>query len=248
MFVRGLGKNAQTCQMLEDLDRSKSQFVRIVTHELRSPVQVVTSLLNVLDRGYVGDLNEKQVDLVSRARRRIEFLQTLIDDLLDLAAGRADVLATTERGLVCLADVLAEVQSRYETKAEEKGLTLSMECSPETLCVWGDRGELDRMLNNLVSNAVKYTQEGEVRLRLERTNGFARITVSDTGIGIPDEALPSLFQEFFRAKNAKTVEESGTGLGLAVCRNIVKQHSGEIEVSSRQGEGTVFVVRLPNLV
>jgi signal transduction histidine kinase len=238
-------ENAQTYQMLEDLDKSKSQFVRIVTHELRSPVQVVTSLLNVLDRGYVGDLNEKQVDLVSRARRRIEFLQTLIDDLLDLAAGRADVLATTERGIVSLADVLAEVQNRYQTKAEEKGLTLSMECSPETLRVWGDRGELDRMLNNLVSNAVKYTQEGEVRLRLERTNGFARIAVSDTGIGIPDDALPSLFQEFFRAKNAKTVEESGTGLGLAIVRDLVKRYGGQIDVESTEGKGTTFTLTLP---
>lgn len=238
-------ENAQAYQMLEDLDRNKSQFVRIVTHELRSPVQVVTSLLNVLDRGYVGALNEQQSDLVSRARRRIEFLQTLIDDLLDLAAGRADVLATTERGLVSLVDVLEEVESRYEAKAQEKGLTLSMECPPEALHVWGDRGELDRMLNNLVSNAIKYTQEGKVRLQLQRANGFARIAVSDSGIGIPDEALPNLFQEFFRAKNAKTVEESGTGLGLAIVKDLVKRYGGQIEVDSTEGQGTTFTLTLP---
>ena len=119
-------ENAQAYQCLEELDESKSQFVRIVTHELRSPVQVVLSLLNVLDAGYVGELTEKQADLVGRARRRIEFLQTLIDDLLDLAAGKADVLATTERGLVSLTEVLQEVRDRYERRHEEKGLT----------CIW----------------------------------------------------------------------------------------------------------------
>jgi signal transduction histidine kinase len=238
-------ENAQAYQMLEDLEKSKSQFVNIVTHELRSPVQVVTSLLNVLDRGYVGELNEKQADLVSRAGRRIRFLQTLIDDLLDLAAGRADVLSTTKRGLVSLTDVLEEVQNRYDAQAREKGLDLQTECPDETLNVWGDRGELDRMLNNLVSNAVKYTQKGEVRLELVRTNGTARIVVSDTGIGIPDDALPNLFQEFFRAKNAQELAETGTGLGLSIVKDLVDRYGGQIEVDSVEGQGTTFTLMLP---
>jgi signal transduction histidine kinase len=238
-------ENAQAYQLLADLDKSKSQFVRIVTHELRSPVQVVVSLLNVLDRGYVGALNEKQRDLVGRARRRIEFLQTLIDDLLDLAAGKADVLATTERGLVPLVGVLQEVVDRFEVRAAEKGLALQVEHPDETLNVWGDRGELDRILNNLVSNAVKYTKEGEVRLLVERANGFARIVVSDTGIGIPEEALPDLFQEFFRAKNARKVAETGTGLGLSIVRDLVERYGGKIEVESAEGQGTTFRVTMP---
>ena len=238
-------ENAQAYQLLEELDESKSQFVRIVTHELRSPVQVVISLLNVLDRGYVGDLSEKQADLVHRARNRIEFLQTLIDDLLDLAAGKADVLATTERGLVSLTAVLEEVQGRYEARAQEKGLALQAEYPDENLAVWGDRAELDRMLNNLVSNAIKYTAQGEVRLLLERSGGGARIMVSDTGIGIPEDALPDLFQEFFRAKNARQVKDSGTGLGLSIVKDLVDRCGGEIEVESALGLGTTFTVTLP---
>jgi signal transduction histidine kinase len=238
-------ENAQTYQLLEDLDKSKSQFVRIVTHELRSPVQVASSLLSMLDRGYVGDLNEKQAELVGRARRRIQFLQTLIDDLLDLAAGKADVLATTERSLVSLTDVLKEVHARFEAPAQEKGLALQLECSDETLNVWGDKSELDRMLNNLVSNAVKYTRKGGVRLLLEQANGFARIVVADTGIGIPKDALPYIFQEFFRAKNAKQLEEAGTGLGLSIVKDLVKRYGGEIDVGSVEGVGTTFVLTLP---
>jgi signal transduction histidine kinase len=238
-------ENAQTYQMLETLDESKSQFVRMVTHELRSPVQVAFSLLNVLDRGYVGDLNEKQADLLARARRRLQFLQALIDDLLDLAAGKADVLASAERGLVALDQVLREVGQRFETRARDKGLALHLTCPAEPLHVWGDEDELDRMFNNLVSNAIKYTHEGEVRLMLERVDGGARIVVRDTGIGIPEGALPQLFDEFYRAPNAKSVEEKGTGLGLSIVKDLVERYGGEIEVESVEGEGSTFRVTLP---
>jgi signal transduction histidine kinase len=238
-------ENARAYQLLENLDQEKSQFVRIVTHELRSPVQVTSSLLNVLGRSYVGDLNEKQMDLVERARRRIKFLQTLIDDLLDLAAGKADVLATAERGLVPLAEVIQEVEARHESPAQDKGLALRCECPGEGLNVWGDRSELDRIMNNLVSNAIKYTHKGEVCVRAERTDGFACIVVADTGIGIPQEAMPRLFQEFFRAPNAKALQENGTGLGLSIVKDLVERYDGTIEVNSVEGQGTTFTLMLP---
>jgi signal transduction histidine kinase len=113
------------------------------------------------------------------------------------------------------------------------------------MSVWGDKSELDRMLNNLVSNAVKYTQEGEVRLQLARTNGYARIVVSDTGIGIPKDALPRLFQEFYRAKNAKELEQTGTGLGLSIVHDLVERYGGQIDVESVQDQGTTFTLALP---
>lgn len=238
-------ENARAYHLLENLDQEKSQFVRMVTHELRSPVQVTSSLLNVLGRGYVGELNAKQADLVGRAHRRVEFLQTLIDDLLDLAAGKADVLAAAERGLVPLADVLREVHGRYEATAQTKGLTLQCECPGEGLNVWGDKSELDRIMNNLVSNAIKYTNKGEVCVRAERADGFARVVVADTGIGIPQDALPQLFTEFFRANNAKELQERGTGLGLAIVKDLVKRYNGTIDVDSVEGRGTTFILMLP---
>ncbi len=238
-------ENAQAYQLLENLDRQKSQFVRIVTHELRSPVQVTSSLLNVLERGYVGDLNARQTDLVDRAHKRLRFLQTLIDDLLDLAAGKADVLSSAERGLVSLNDVLRDVYARYAAPAQDKGLKLYCECPDEALHVWGDKSELDRIANNLVSNAVKYTQRGEVRLRAERTDGFVRVVVADTGIGIPQDAMPHLFEEFFRAPNAKKTAQTGTGLGLAIVKDLVERYDGTIEVQSVEGQGTTFTLMLP---
>jgi len=217
----------------------------MITHELRSPVQVTSSLLNVLSRGYVGELNDRQADLVDRARRRIQVLESLIDDLLDLAAGKADGPADVAHGPVSLSEVLHEVCMRHEPLAAEKGLSVQYSGLDDGLIVCGDREELDRIFNNLVSNAVKYTQAGGVEVRTERTDGWVRITVADTGIGVPADALPRLFQEFFRAKNAKASRETGTGLGLAIVKDLVERYGGRVEVESVEGMGTNFVVLLP---
>jgi signal transduction histidine kinase len=220
--------------------------MRVMTHELRSPVKVTCSLLNVLSQGYVGELNDKQADLVDRARRRVLLLETLIDDLLDLAAGKAVVPLGAERVPVSLGELLRKVCARYAALAGEKGLALQCDCHADGLILSGDEEELDRIFDNMVSNAVKYTQLGGVQVRAERVDGWARITIADTGIGIPEEALPRLFQEFFRARNAKALRETGTGLGLAIVKALVKRYDGRIEVKSVEGAGTTFTVLLPS--
>lgn len=100
-------------------------------------------------------------------------------------------------------------------------------------------------MNNLVSNAVRYTQKGQIRVRAEPANGLARIVIADTGIGIPEDALPKLFEEFFRAQNAKDIQETGTGLGLSIVKDLVERYDGKIQVDSVEGEGTTFTVTLP---
>ncbi len=241
-------ENAQTYQVLKDLDKHKSQFVHNVTHELRSPTRVVASLLNVLSRDYVGDLNEKQADLVDRIQQRIQFLQTLIDDLLDLAVGKADVLITPERAKISLTDILKEVQSRFEAPARDKGLILRLDYPAEAVNLWGDKNELDRIINNLVSNAITYTQKGEVSLLLEQSNDAVRLVVTDTGIGIPKEAQSHLFEEFYRAKNAKEMISNGTGLGLSIVKDlVVERYGGKIEVESIEHQGTTFTLQLKNI-
>ena len=238
-------ENAQAYEKLATLDRDKSNFIRTVTHELRSPVQVVQNLLALLDQGYVGPLATEQADLVTRARRRIEFLQTLVDDLLDLAAGKADVQPRVERRAVPLPALVRDVCGRFAAAALSKGLQLRVDAEDDDLVVCGDAREIDRIVNNLVGNAIRYTPRGEVGVHLATEGDVARITVRDTGIGIPQDALPRLFEEFFRAPNAKAVEERGTGLGLAIARALVERHHGTIDVQSREGHGTTFTVRLP---
>ena len=238
-------ENAQAYEMLARLDRDKSQFIRTVTHELRSPVQVSQKLLALLEEGYVGQLTPEQGELVTRARRRIEFLQTLVDDLLDLAAGKAGLQPRGERQEVDLQVVVHDVCARFAAAAHSKGLQLRVEAAEGGVAVVGDAGDIDRMLNNLVANAIRYTPQGNVVVRLAREDHLARMTVTDTGIGIPADALPHLFEEFFRAPNAKAVAEHGTGLGLAIVKGLVERYGGTIAVDSEQGRGTTFVVRLP---
>jgi two-component system phosphate regulon sensor histidine kinase PhoR len=219
----------------------------VFTHELRSPVRVTSSLLNVLSQGYAGELNERQADLVERARRRLKALETLVDDILDLAAGKADGAADVARGPVSLSEVLHEVCVRYEPLAAEKGLSMQYSGLDDPLMVCGDQQELDRIVNNLVSNAVKYTQAGTVAVRTERIDGWVRISVADTGIGIPADAQQHLFQEFFRARNAKASGQTGTGLGLAIVKDLVERYDGRIHVESKEGIGTTVIVQLPAL-
>lgn len=237
-------ENAQAYRMLEELDQEKSRFVRIATHELRSPIGVTESLLTALAGGYVGELSPQHVEVVGRAIKRVQALKALVNDLLDLASGKADV-GRSERRRVPLRGVVAEVCERLEARATGKGIALALELPQEGLEVMADPADLERLVTNLVGNGVKYTPAGSVRVSLGAEADHAKLVVADTGIGIPAEGLPRLFTEFYRAPNARTLEEAGTGLGLAIVKDLVDRYSGSIEVESREGVGTTFTVTLP---
>jgi signal transduction histidine kinase len=198
--------------------------------------------------GYVGAMPDAQRDVVERALRRADFLQALINDLLDLASGKVEVAATAERALVSLSDAVERVVRRFEIPAREKQIQLEWQCEcgdgPITIAATND--DVDRVLNNLVSNAVKYTPSGgRVSVHLHRVHDEAYLEVSDTGIGIPEESMPHLFEEFYRAPNAKAREKDGTGLGLAIAKDLVARYGGRMAVQSKVGEGTTFSVTWP---
>jgi len=235
-------------QALGTLDDMKSKFVLTVTHELRSPVSVTRSLLRTMMSGYAGTMSEEQRDIVTRALRRVDFLQTLIDDLLDLAAGKSELGMKEERIEVSLGDAVEEVVKRFNVPAQEKEIGLEYHYTPEEqpLQVLATREGMDRILSNLVSNAVKYTPHGgHVSVTLGRAGTEAHLEIVDTGIGIPEDALPHLFEEFYRAPNAKAVEKEGTGLGLALTKDLVTRYGGRISVKSQIGHGTTFAVVFP---
>jgi signal transduction histidine kinase len=237
-------ENAKAYRVLADLDRDKSKFLRITTHELRAPVRVTESLLMTLGDGFVGTLTAEQRDVIQRAQRRLASLHELIDDLLDLAAGKADMGQVQPRR-VDLRAAASDVVDRLRPVAKGKGLALELDQPSGPLEVFCDPADLDRIVVNLVSNAVKYTAHGGVRVSLSMADGRVRFDVADTGIGIPREALPYLFNEFYRASNAKAAGESGTGLGLAIAKLLVARYGGEISVASQEGEGTTMSVTLP---
>ncbi|MGC8874013.1 MAG: ATP-binding protein [Chloroflexia bacterium] len=237
--------NAIAYRKLEEIDRAKSQFVLTVTHELRAPVATVQSLLRVILGGYAGQVSPKQKELIERAERRILFLQQLVDDLLDLAAGKTEHLAETPRP-VALNPLVTKVVAQLRPVAEEKSLDLRVYVPHEVLTVLAVEDGIERILVNLVGNAIKYTLPGgRAEVTLERCGNEAALIVSDTGIGIPEDALPHLFEEFFRAENARAIEREGTGLGLSIVKNLVERYGGRIGVESRLGHGSTFTVYFP---
>jgi two-component system phosphate regulon sensor histidine kinase PhoR len=230
---------------LEEREASRGRFIRVATHELRSPITVAQSLVRNVVKGYAGELTEEQCDIFGRISRRLDFLESLVNDLLDLAAGKSPELAEAVQP-VAINSSVGRAVLLIQPQAEEKGVDLSLEPCCEELVVLGTEEGLDRIFVNLVENGVKYTPPGgSVEVSLSRDKETVQIEVSDTGIGIPEEAMPQLFDEFYRAANAKEMEAVGTGLGLAIVKDLVDHYDGRIEVASKVGEGSKFTVTFP---
>ena len=238
-------ENARAYEALETADRAKSDFVRMVTHEFRSPLSSVQSMLRLLELGIVEALTERQRDLVQRSQRRISHMLALVNDLLELAAGKMEVLQG-EHQTVNLSNIILKVTESLSPWAVEKDIRCAVEIGTEPLLLAGFEDSLERMVMNLVSNAIKYTPAGgTVSVRGWSEDGEARLEVSDTGIGIPEEALSRIFTEFYRARNAKDMDVEGTGLGLVIVKDVIEQHGGQLSVLSQEGEGSTFNVSLP---
>jgi K+-sensing histidine kinase KdpD len=234
---------ARTATALKAQEASKAHFIHVATHELRSPVAVAQSLVRGVLKGYAGHMTDQQADIFGRVSRRLDFLESLVNDLLDLAAGKATDPA--EQAVVLNSSVGRSVLS-LQPRAEEKGVTLIHQACCEELVVWGTEDGLDRIFVNLVENAIKYTPPGgNVTAAMQRLENAVEVQVVDDGIGIPEESLPHLFQEFYRAPNAKASHEVGTGLGLAIVKDLVDRYGGCIEVKSAVGQGTTFTVTFP---
>jgi signal transduction histidine kinase len=240
-------ENAIAYQSIETLEAAKSTFVRTFTHELRSPVGVIHSLLRNITDGYAGELTPMQRDLLERSIRRTDFVQELIDDLLDLSAGKIENKSTEAMEPLSLNAILQRVSRRFEIPAHEKNLRLQCEFeTDEEALVLSTEDGLDRVFNNLVSNAVKYTPAGgSVTIGLVASGDEIVVTVADTGIGIPEESIPHLFTEFYRAPNAKNIESKGTGLGLSIVKDTVTRFGGRVSVQSKLEAGTRFIVTFP---
>lgn len=235
----------ETYSDLEETTAERSRFILTVTHELRAPLAAVQSMLGVIDAGYAGEVSQKAKELIERSDKRIQFLLELVGDLLDLAAERLDILRS-KRVDVDLNDVMAEMIDGIRGRAEAKGVSLSTRVPDEHVTIRSDAKDMERLLGNLFSNAVKYTPEGgQAHLAMDISEDRVNFTIIDTGIGIPEEAIEKLFTEFFRAENAKKMSEYGTGLGLSIVKRIVDEHKGEITVESELGKGTKICVSLP---
>ena len=226
---------------LRSLEQIKSQFMRKTSHELRAPIGAVQSLLKAAAGQMVPDAQGRA--LVDRAVLRSESMLDLIDDLLRYS--RLQSAAVTQRfEPVELAEVVRAAADLFRAQAEEKGITL--EVRAESAIVMGVRDSLTDLVDNLLSNAVRYTPAGgRVSVEVGCGDGRSILVVSDTGIGIPPNELPHVFDEFFRGEKAKQAVQHGTGLGMTIAKRVVDLHGGRIEVESEVGRGTTFRVTLP---
>jgi PAS domain S-box-containing protein len=235
---------AQQNERLRELDRLKDEFISLVSHELRTPLTSIRGYLELLLDGGAGELSDDQSRFLSVVDRNSKRLMHLVGDLLFLAQVEAGKL-TLELGEVRLDDVVSESVEAAKPIADEKGIQLRASLDTTSNMV-GDRGRLGQVLDNLVSNAIKFTTEGgAVDVRLSSTADEALIEVADNGIGIAPEEQELLFDRFFRSSEATERAIPGTGLGLTIVKAIVERHDGTVEVESASGRGTTMRVRLP---
>lgn len=237
-------ENARAYEAVQDLMQERSRFMLRVAHNMRAPLTSLISMLDLLYQGYLGEVGPEQAEHLRRMDRRLRTLSTAVGELLTLARSREGA-TEMERELVELKPLAARLRGTFDEEAARKGVTFRVDVPEDLPRVAGDARMLEQMLENLVSNAIKYTPAGgNVEVQIDRADGV-RIQVRDTGIGIPRSEQPRVFSEFFRASNAKKVEEAGTGLGLAIVKQIVELHGGRIQMASDEGEGTSFLVDLP---
>jgi two-component system phosphate regulon sensor histidine kinase PhoR len=230
---------------LKELDRMKSDFVAMVSHELRSPVASVQQQLSVILEGLSGELTERQLRMLTRAKERARGLLDLINDLLDLSKIEAG-MAVQYKEPLGMEELLGKIHEAMLPEAEAKRLQLKLQVDPPLKLVQGDRSNLEGVFTNLVNNAIKYTPEGgEITIHVKGEGENVRVDVSDTGIGMSKEDLPRIFDRFYRVKSEKTRQIVGTGLGLSIVKHIVEAHLGTISVESEEGGGSIFSVVLP---
>jgi signal transduction histidine kinase len=229
---------------LKNLVNTKTQFMFQTSHELRSPLNAIQSMTKLLRDDYMGQLNEKQHEILMRIETRTKVLSETVNDLMKMAKSRAQI-ATLQLTKVDLLPILQEIIVFFGPRATESQVTIETEFTANITLVKGTEELLRSIITNLISNAIKYTPPGgKVSIRLSETRTAVMLKIADTGIGIPKEDQPLLFQEFFRASNAKKITAVGTGLGLSIIKTNVEMCGGTIEFESEENKGTTFRIVL----
>jgi len=231
-------------QAAEEAERAKERFVLTIYHQLKSPVGII--------RGYLKNLLEdvaaeeaQRTAVLQRCLKRADALGQLLEDLLSLSRLQARKLEQ-KMEVVKVGEVLKEVVECWQVPAKEKGVELQLDLDSNLPPVKGDKEQLAHLFGNLIDNAIRYNREnGTVEIKADRNQEDVCVRVSDTGIGVAEQDLPKIFDEFYRCQRDETRMIPGTGLGLSIVERIAETHGGRVEVQSKVGKGTTFTVRLP---
>ncbi len=226
---------------LREIDRLKSEFIATASHELRTPLTSVQMGVYLLLERAAGDLTDKQVEILSACRDDCDRLDKLMRDLLDLSRIEAGE-SKPELEPVRTNELISDANQELRPQVEAKGLAFKVDAPAQLPSVMADRSQVERVLANLVVNAIRYTKQGEIKISALRRGNFVAVSVSDTGAGIPHEYLPHIFDKFVQVPGAPT---GGAGLGLAISRLIVEGHGGQISAQSEPEKGSTFTFTLP---
>jgi signal transduction histidine kinase len=235
---------ADKSEELRLASQHKSQFLANMSHELRTPLNAILGYTELMVDGIYGELPEKAAGVLERVQNNGKHLLALINDVLDLSKIEAGQLVLTLEDYA-LHDVVQSVVTATEALASTKGLKMRADVAPGLPMGRGDARRLSQVLLNLVGNAVKFTDDGEVAIGARAENGNFVLTVRDTGPGIAPEDQGKIFEEFQQVDSSNTRKKGGTGLGLAISKRIVEMQGGKISVDSEVGHGATFRVNLP---
>lgn len=235
---------AAATEKAKESDHLKSAFLAIMSHELRTPLNSIIGFTGILLQELAGPLNEEQQKQMRMVQDSSRHLLALINDVLDISKIEAGELSLshTEFEIRPVVEKAAQVVSPM---AEEKGLDLQLEIAENVSTAVTDQRRLEQILINLLNNAVKFTEKGNIRVGCRKSDGSYIISVTDTGIGIHPEKIPSLFNPFHQVDTGLSRKHEGTGLGLSICKKLIVMMGGEIDVQSQPDEGSTFTLRFP---
>jgi len=241
----------------KEIDRMKSDFISMASHEMRTPMTSIKNAIDLILKRKAGDVTEAQAKFLSMADRNINRLSSLINNLLDLSKIEAGKMALN-CGEMGIRDCIENAMNTLKSLAEEKNILLTADASPGLPPVYADASRIEEVLINLVGNAIKFTPDNglitvvagvveEAPAKMSQNSPcFLEVSVTDNGIGIPEELLGHIFDKFYQVKSSSSGQtQLGTGLGLAISKGIVEGHGGKILCKSKQGKGSTFNFTIP---
>jgi two-component system sensor histidine kinase/response regulator len=233
----------------ESLRREKQlmeeNFITLVTHQLRSPLVAIIQYFEVILAGMVGDVGKKQEEMITKAKDRLEGLLKLINDWLNVARLNSGKIVEKQKPFP-LTRILEKLLDFMQPLAKENKVSLKLAPGSGSALVLGDEESLEQVFSNLINNAINYNKpKGSVKISVREEKEYIATEVQDTGIGISEEHLPLIFDQFYRVSRGESQKTKGTGLGLTIAKKIVEAHGGSIQVASKLGKGTTFTVFLP---
>jgi PAS domain S-box-containing protein len=229
---------------LKELDKLKSKFLTIVSHELKTPLTPAILQLQLLLNGNFGKLDREQEESIIIIQRNINRLNRLINDILEVSQMQSTLFKLNKKE-ISIENYVREVIEDNKEFAKKKNISLSFSKVKNIPKIFADGGRINQVLSNIIENSIKFTEKGNVSVSLIKDKNYVIIKIKDNGAGIPKKYQSKIFEEFFQVEPMYTRKHGGTGLGLSIAKKIVEEHEGKIELKSEVGKGSVFIIYLP---